>query len=1488
MTVDDANTLGTTTDSDSAGLSFTAGSHDVTAFAFTNLNDITVDGLDGNLTWSLDSSGNLIGSIGNTAVLQLSLTGNAISAGNAGSVSVSVTLLDNLSHNVSVDDLTVDGITVIATDASGATATGTVSVKVIDDGVDVNPLDLSGDNAVGIYNGVINVDGADQNFTADLASNISGNGTFSDSGITAGGLTVFYYVDPSNPSILIAYSDTTGSPSAYDPSNSGQSLIFTLSIDPNSDSYQLDLVRPIDQIETVTVADMSGGKGGNTPAAYVTFDGTNYIISNDISDVDPTHEMVFTLTSTAGLVSSTVNGNTNGFGVQNAFVDQGEAMIIDYANDVASASIQFSGATYIHFTAYDADGNELGQGDITNGQVISNLGEISYIELTTSALSNPSHDNFTFAGTTTQNIVSSTVDVDLDFNVIVTDSDGDSSNGSIHIDLDAPGSTTAVPTALTKSVMSLLSEGDLYRDGTESDSQSLEFKSGSESITGFQFGNTDSIQVSGVNANIKWDFNDNGQLIGTFMGKEAIRLTLEGARIESGETGDVSVAVELLDTFPHNVSTENLEISGITVIAVDARGNSATSSITVQVNDDAPEITDASAVAVSDTDIPDTLVGSFSFTNSLGTHNALDFNGFTVTANGFSSSTDSTLTTSSIYGNSSGIGVQSINSPYFNLAGEVDFRQFADGTSASEEIIITLDAGKLAYGVDIEFDNMFGGEREVGVVDFYRDGQLIGSQTFSSNADSGDYAERFNVMQGGFDQMVIRALDNGVNNPSDNSDFAIKGIEFLGYNDIASGYATGTADIDWGADGKGSLVFDGTDESGLFTSDGQSILTSLSGNTLIGQTDSGELVFKVELTPSTGQWEFYQYKAIEQTSDGQLDFNVTATDADGDSTNGHFAVTPLSVVRDYAYDSGTHGDNTINGTDDNDVIVSDTTGVQVVQGENYNIAFILDSSSSMGSTQIHTAKEQLLQVFNTLKASVGTETSGTVNVLLVDFDSGSKANIAVDLADADAITKLSNVLDSIDNDGSTNYEAAFETAIDWFNNGSAASNSGTNLTYFITDGETNNYNVDADPEDVWVYYTDNYRSGDDRTLSDLLNDYVPGKELIYKDKVIIDEYGNINVWLGYSKYNMDSSQIGTIRVDGNGDYTVAKITSGYNYINGEWVNAESEALAAFKVLNTLSNVEAIGIGNGISLNELTPYDSDGNVASNINISDLATIILGSKEILLQGDDTVNSGEGNDIVFGDLVQFDGIEGQGYPALQKFVAQQTGENLADISVQDVHAYVSANPSLFDTSRSDDGDDILAGNSGNDILFGQGGNDTLHGGSGDDLLLGGAGNDELIGGMGEDILIGGLGDDTLTGGSSSTDTNADTFVWQQGDTGTDHITDFNVNQDKLDLSDLLQGENTGNLTNYLHFTVENGSTTIEVDANHDGNVDQMIVLDGVDLFTELGANSDAEVINSLLNNNGESALIVSDSSDSSSATGTETFNPLSDHDPLYHSTL
>ncbi|MDT3308321.1 type I secretion C-terminal target domain-containing protein, partial [Shewanella vaxholmensis] len=161
-----------------------------------------------------------------------------------------------------------------------------------------------------------------------------------------------------------------------------------------------------------------------------------------------------------------------------------------------------------------------------------------------------------------------------------------------------------------------------------------------------------------------------------------------------------------------------------------------------------------------------------------------------------------------------------------------------------------------------------------------------------------------------------------------------------------------------------------------------------------------------------------------------------------------------------------------------------------------------------------------------------------------------------------------------------------------------------------------------------------------------------------------------------------------------------------------------------------------------------------------------------------------------------------------------------------------------------------------SGNDTVNGGEGSQVVHGGGGNDLLIGGEGIDGLRGGDGNDTLIGGLGNDVLRG-----DSGADTFVWRYAETGIDHITDFNVNEDKLDLSDLLQGVNSNDLNDYLSFSFDGGSTsiTIDTDGNGTNTATQLIILDGVDLSKEYGVTSDVGIINGLLGTNGNGPLIV-----------------------------
>ena len=120
------------------------------------------------------------------------------------------------------------------------------------------------------------------------------------------------------------------------------------------------------------------------------------------------------------------------------------------------------------------------------------------------------------------------------------------------------------------------------------------------------------------------------------------------------------------------------------------------------------------------------------------------------------------------------------------------------------------------------------------------------------------------------------------------------------------------------------------------------------------------------------------------------------------------------------------------------------------------------------------------------------------------------------------------------------------------------------------------------------------------------------------------------------------------------------------------------------------------------------------------------------------------------------------------------------------------------------------------------------------------------------------GGAGNDILTGGDG-----ADLFVWQAGDefnlsniSAQDTVTDFNVEQgDVLDFADILVGEESGDLADYIHIEDNGVDTVIELKPEGaGGDVKQTITLQGTTL-ADMGlggfdtSTQQAEIINKLV---------------------------------------
>lgn len=266
----------------------------------------------------------------------------------------------------------------------------------------------------------------------------------------------------------------------------------------------------------------------------------------------------------------------------------------------------------------------------------------------------------------------------------------------------------------------------------------------------------------------------------------------------------------------------------------------------------------------------------------------------------------------------------------------------------------------------------------------------------------------------------------------------------------------------------------------------------------------------------------------------EFSFNFHVKDVGGTANNGvDLSATHTFTVTVDQFVSGGNTSSTstnpIKGGEGNDVLLGDQGGViqNVVSGTNYNIALIVDTSGSMGNasgtsnwTRMKLAIEALKNLANTLK-----DHDGMVNVALVDFSTHATTWSIDNLTSAN-VGDLINKINSLAATGGTNYEAAFNDAVTWFNGQQVKANSNNtelsgktfeNLTFFLTDGNP-------------TYY-----------------------------------------------YNNNGS------LGGNGQDTTQTVIN--------------ESTSAFVPLQGMSNVHAIGIGNGVTVNTLQNFDNTDDTGS---------------------------------------------------------------------------------------------------------------------------------------------------------------------------------------------------------------------------------------------------------------------------------------------------
>ena len=330
---------------------------------------------------------------------------------------------DNDSTGTNIEPGT-DAFVITVNDGNGGVVNKTINMSIVDDVPSISYVSpgVIANEASGYLTGqVVLVPGADRPATADLTSNVTGwtpTTSYGATSLTSSSNTVYYSVNPANKGVLYAYTSTT--PGAYT-GGAEQVLVFTLTVNPTTGQYIIDMNQPLDASLTTFGATFDQNIGGFQEFLSVTDAGTVYKPGETIPSGE---RVIMTVDSSTGQVNSSTQGLSNA----SQWLPAGESMTFTFSEPIIDAkfavdfkSLGAGDSATVSWTAYGDGGSQSGTLTMIDGvitEIPTTLTNLTRVNLTTTST------EFRVSGSQLIDRVEQG-DIDTTFKVAIQDSDGD-------------------------------------------------------------------------------------------------------------------------------------------------------------------------------------------------------------------------------------------------------------------------------------------------------------------------------------------------------------------------------------------------------------------------------------------------------------------------------------------------------------------------------------------------------------------------------------------------------------------------------------------------------------------------------------------------------------------------------------------------------------------------------------------------------------------------------------------------------------------------------------------------------------------------------------------------------------------------------------------------------------------------------------------------------------------------------------------------------